>query len=177
MSTGLAAAYASAIHTLAVAEGSLDVVEAELGSIARAIGSDAGLHRQLSDRQVPAEQRMRFLDAGVLASTHPATRGAIALLITAERIGELGAVATALAELVAADQGMQHAEVRVASALTEAQTTALQAALERKLGTSLSLRLIVDPAVLGGVWARVGDTVIDGTVARRLAEIRTRIGN
>jgi F-type H+-transporting ATPase subunit delta len=177
MSTGLTEAYATAIHTLAAAEGALEVVEAELGSIARAVGSDAELHRRLSDRQVPAEQRLRFLDAGVLASTHPATRGALALLIAAERIGELGAVSTALAEQVAADQGMQHAEVRVASALTEAQTTALQAALERRLGTSLSLRVIVDLAVVGGVWARVGDTVIDGTVARRLAEIRTRIGN
>jgi F-type H+-transporting ATPase subunit delta len=177
MSTGLPEAYASAIHTIAVSEGALDVVESELGSIARAVGSDAELHRRLSDRQMPAEQRLRVLDAGVLASAHAATRAALALLITAERIGDLAAVAAALTERSAADQGLAHAEVRVASALTEAQTIALQAALESKLGVALSLRVVVDPTVVGGIWARVGDTVIDGTVARRLADLRTRIGN
>jgi F-type H+-transporting ATPase subunit delta len=71
--------------------------------------------------------------------------------------------------------GRTYAEVQVAQPLTESQTTALQAALERATGAELTMRVTVDPSVVGGVRARVGDTVIDGSVARRLSQLRTRI--
>ena len=63
----------------------------------------------------------------------------------------------------------------MAQPLTDAQTTALQAALERATGAELTMRVVVDPSVIGGVRARIGATVIDGSVARRLSQLRTRI--
>ncbi len=175
MSTGTAQAYAQAVHTIAAAEGALDVVEAELASIAEVVAADPTVLQRLSDRQLPVEQRIRLLDGGVLATAHPATRAALAMLIGAERIGHLRDVATALSERSAADVGRTYAEVQVAQPLTEAQTTALQAALERATGAELTMRVVVDPSVVGGVRARIGDTVIDGSVARRLSQLRTRI--
>jgi F-type H+-transporting ATPase subunit delta len=175
MSTGTAQAYAQAVHTIAAAEGALDVVEAELASIAEVVAADPTVLQRLSDRQLPVEQRIRLLDGGVLATAHPATRAALAMLIGAERIGHLRDVATALSERSAADVGRTYAEVQVAQPLTEPQTTALQAALERATGAELTMRVVVDPSVVGGVRARIGDTVIDGSVARRLSQLRTRI--
>lgn len=175
MSTGTAQAYAQAVHTIAAAEGALDVVEAELASIAEVVAADPTVLQRLSDRQLPVEQRIRLLDGGVLATAHPATRAALAMLIGAERIGHLRDVATALSERSAAEIGRTYAEVQVAQQLTEAQTTALQAALERATGAELTMRVVVDPSVVGGVRARIGDTVIDGSVARRLSQLRTRI--
>lgn len=174
MSTGTAQAYAAAVHAIAEAEGALDVVETELAAIAE-VASDPAVLQQLSDRQLPVEQRLRLLESGVLATAHPVTRAALAMLIGAERIGHLRDVATALSERSAADAGRTYAEVQVAQPLTEAQTTALQAALERATGVELAMRVVVDPSVVGGVRARVGDTVIDGSVARRLSQLRTRI--
>ena len=174
MSTGTAQAYAQAVHASAEAEGGLDVVETELAAIAE-VASDPAVLQQLSDRQLPVEQRLRLLESGVLATAHPATRAALAMLIGAERIGHLRDVATALSERSAADAGRTYAEVQVAQPLTEAQTSALQAALERATGVELAMRVVVDPSVVGGVRARVGDTVIDGSVARRLSQLRTRI--
>jgi len=175
MSTGTAQAYAQAIQTIAAAEGALDVVEAELSSIAEAVAADPAVVQRLSDRQLPVEQRIRLIDGGVLATAHPATRAAVAMLIGAERIGHLRDVATALSERSAADIGRSYAEVQVAHPLSDTQVTALQAALERAVGSALTMRVVVDPSVVGGVRARIGDTVIDGSVARRLTQLRTRI--
>ena len=175
MSTGTAQAYAEAVHAIASAEGALEIVESELASIAGAVAADPTVVQRLSDRQLPVEQRLRMLDGGVLATAHPATRAALAMLIAAERVGHLRDVATALSELSAASVGRTYAEVQVAQPLTDAQLTALQAALERATGAELTMRVTVDPSVVGGVRARVGDTVIDGSVARRLSQLRTRI--
>ena len=56
------------------------------------------------------------------------------------------------------------AEVRSAVPLTEDQRTRLAAALNKATGKDLEVKVIVDPTVLGGVLAQIGDTVIDGTV-------------
>jgi F-type H+-transporting ATPase subunit delta len=175
MSTGTAHAYAEAIHSIAVAEGALDVVESELASIADVVAADPTVVKRLSDRQLPIEQRIRLIDGGVLATAHPATRAAIAMLIGAERIGHLRDVATALSERSATDAGRTYAEVQVAHALNKKQTAALKAALERATGNELTMRVVVDPSIVGGVRARIGDTVIDGSIARRLTQLRTRI--
>jgi F-type H+-transporting ATPase subunit delta len=97
------------------------------------------------------------------------------MLIGAERVGHLGDVATALSELTAVDVGRTYAEVQVAQPLDEARTAALQAALERAVGSPLTMRVVVDPSVVGGVRARVGDIVIDGSVARQLTQLRARV--
>lgn len=175
MSTGTAQAYAQAVHTIAVAEGALDIVESELASIAEVVAADPAILGQLSDRQLPLEQRLRLLDGGILGTAHPATRAALAMLIAAERIGHLHDVATGLSERSASDVGRTYAEVQVAQPLTDAQATALQAALEQATGAELTMRVVVDPSVIGGVRARIGDTIIDGSVARRLSQLRTRM--
>jgi F-type H+-transporting ATPase subunit delta len=177
MSSGTAQAYAEAVHAIAAAEGALEVVESELTSVAEALAADPASIGRLSDRQLPVEQRLRLLDGGVFATAHPATRAALAMLIAAERIGHLRDVATALSERSASDIGRTYAEVQVAQPLTEAQTVALKAALERATGAELTMRVTVDPTVVGGVRARVGDTVIDGSVSRRLSQLRTRINS
>jgi F-type H+-transporting ATPase subunit delta len=56
--------------------------------------------------------------------------------------------------------------------LDEEQQRRLTEALEKATGKKIELKVIQDPSVLGGVLARVGDTVIDGTVRRRLDQLR-----
>jgi F-type H+-transporting ATPase subunit delta len=59
--------------------------------------------------------------------------------------------------------------------LSEQQKTRLHAALSAQYGRDVHLNIEVDPSVLGGMSIRVGDEEIDGTIVRRLAEIRRRI--
>ena len=58
-------------------------------------------------------------------------------------------------------------------ALTDDQKQRLTAALETKTGKQIELKVIIDPSVLGGLVAQVGDTVIDGSIKTRLAQLKT----
>ncbi len=168
-------AYARAALAVAEAEGATELVERELDAVARAIDGSDELRSTLTDQQVPVGRRLGVIDGDLLASAHPATRTALAMLLAAERLGELGGVVAAMREL--ADSGRVVAEVTVAVQLDEARRSALAAALERATGRELDVRFVVDPEVVGGVRATVGDTVLDGSVLRRLTELRTRVGH
>jgi F-type H+-transporting ATPase subunit delta len=67
------------------------------------------------------------------------------------------------------------AEVRSAIALTADQETRLAAALANATGKQVNLKVVVDPSVLGGLVATVGDTVIDGTVRTRIEQLKSRL--
>jgi len=67
------------------------------------------------------------------------------------------------------------AEVRSAIPLTDDQQKRLAAALTKATGKALNLKVVVDPSVLGGLVAVVGDEVIDDTVRTRLDQLKTRI--
>ena len=70
---------------------------------------------------------------------------------------------------------LEVAEVRSAVPLDVAQQERLATALSRATGKQIEVKVIVDENVLGGIVARIGDTVIDGTIRRRLAQLKERI--
>jgi F-type H+-transporting ATPase subunit delta len=76
---------------------------------------------------------------------------------------------------VAGGRGQQVAEVRSAIALTSEQEQRLAAALSKVTGKTVDLKVVVDPSVLGGLVATIGDEVIDGTVRFRLDQLKTLI--
>lgn len=170
-------AYAQAVVALATGEGALDTVEDELLAVARAVDSNEELRRQLSDQHLPVGQRLRFVESAVLSAAHPTTRAAMAMLIAGELGGELTAIADVVAREAATRRDAELAEVSVAVPLDEAQTASLKAALERATGKTLDLKVFVDETVVGGVRAKIGDTVIDGSLAKRLDDLRTRVGS
>jgi F-type H+-transporting ATPase subunit delta len=167
-------AYARAALAVAEAEGATEVVERELDAVARALDGNEELRAAVTDQQVPLGRRLGMVDGDLLASAHPATRTTLAMLLAADRLAALGSIVAAMREL--ADSGRVMAEVTVAVPLDEARRTALTAALERATGRELDVRFVVDPTVVGGVRATVGDTVIDGSLLRRLTDLRTRVG-
>lgn len=168
-------AYAEAIVALATAEGALDIVEDELTTVARTVEGAGDLRDRLSDTSLPVSQRLKFVEDDALAAAHPTTRAALAMIITAGRGGDLSDIANAVSANAAAARDREVAEVHVAAPIDAAKQEALRVALERATGKSLTLKVHVDPEVVGGVRAKVGDTVIDGSLASRLSEIRTRI--
>jgi F-type H+-transporting ATPase subunit delta len=167
--------YAQAVVALAEAEGALGAVEDELLAVARAVDGNDELRRKLTDQHLPVGQRLTFAESAALAAAHPATRAALAMLIAAERVGDIAAIADVVAAEGAARRDAEVAEVYVAAPVDEAKREALKAALERATGKRLDLKVFVDPSVIGGVRAKIGDIVIDGSLAQRLDELRTRV--
>ena len=167
--------YAQALFAVAEAEGVLDQVGDELFQFARAVEEHGDLRDALADRSLPAEQKKAVLAdvLGKRASDH--TLHLLGFVMEAGRARDLGAIAGRLVELAAERRQQAVAEVRTAVPLADAQRKKLHKALEQATGKTLELRMLVDPSVIGGVMARVGDQVFDGTIRRRLELAREHV--
>jgi F-type H+-transporting ATPase subunit delta len=95
------------------------------------------------------------------------------MVVGTGRAKDLPAIIDELVRLSAAEADREVAEVRSAVELTDDQKQRLTAALETATGKKVELKVIIDPTVLGGLIAQVGDTVIDGSVKTRLQELQT----
>lgn len=165
--------YAAALFELAKAEGELSKVEREFYSIGRTFASSTELRDTLSDPKLPSDRKQAILDDLVGGRVSGVTVAMLNLVVSQGRAADIPAIAERLAGRAAASAGKQLAEVRSAIELDEATVARLTAALSRAVGTEVEVRTVVDPSVLGGIVATVGDTVIDGTVKRRIESLRT----
>lgn len=167
--------YARAIVDMAEAEGELETVENELLTVARVIDDTPEVREKLTDIQIPVAQRLRFVEAEALTAAHPVTRSALAMVISGDRVSDLADIAREVSRQAAAARDRELAEVYVAVPLSDDRERQLREALEATTGKKLEMKVYVDESVVGGVRAKIGDTVIDGSIARRLDEIRSRV--
>lgn len=167
--------YASGIFELAKAEGEVERVESELFAIAQAVSDSAELRSTLTDPQLPFERKQSIIDDLIGSRASSLTVGLVNLMVGQGRISELSDIARSLMETAAASRDKAVAEVRSAVALDDETVARLAAALGEATGKSVEVKVIVDPAVIGGVVARVGDTVIDGSLARRFDSVRQAV--
>jgi F-type H+-transporting ATPase subunit delta len=165
-------AYAAAIYAVANAEGQLSSVGDELFAVARAIDGNDALRDALGDPHLPAERRQQVIEDLLGSRASDVTTGLASMVVAAGRGRDLPAIVDALLQMSATEEGRQVAEVRSAIDLTEDQRQRLAAALKDATGHEVEVRVVVDPNVVGGLVARVGDQVIDGSVRHRLAQLR-----
>jgi F-type H+-transporting ATPase subunit delta len=157
--------------TLAVAQrdGSIEEVEDELFRFGRILAAHSRLRRLLADPVTPAAHRVELLDVLLADRVRPATRTLLRQVVRAPRGRSLDRAAEELAELAAASRQRSIAHVQVAAPLSAEQEERLAGTLSRIYRRQVALQVEVHPDLLGGVLVRVGDEVIDGTVASRLA--------
>ena len=167
--------YAQAIVTVARAEDALDRVSDELFRFARAMDGNPELRERLTDPAVDLSTKLAVTTDLLAKQAHPQTSSAIAYVISAGRARQLADIADAVVRLAAEERERTVAEVRTATPLDKAQQARLTEALTKATGKQIEVKMVVDPSVVGGIVARIGDTVIDGTVARRLDDLRARL--
>ncbi len=169
-------AYAQAILGIVTAEGFLEGAEDELFRFARTFEGNDDLRMALSDPTIPADRRMAVVEELLGGGKSLIVSRAIAaFLVGIGRAGELPEIVDRFVALAAETRSHEVAEVRSAVALSAEQTTRLAAALGQATGKRVEVKVIVDPDVMGGLVARVGDTVIDGTVRHRLDQLKESI--
>lgn len=167
--------YAAGILEMARAEGILERVEGELYELGRQVETSPELRATLTDPQLPLERKRAVVSDLLGGRASSLTVGLVEFLLGQGLASDLGAVASSLAEQAAASRSRQVAEIRSAIPLDESTLERLAAALGRVTGSTLEIKTVVDPSVVGGVVARVGDTVIDGTVASKLGSLRNAL--
>lgn len=167
--------YARGLFEIARAEGTLDEVEDELFRFARSYESSEQLRSALTDELVPIERRQAVVEELLGGKATSTTVQLVSMVVGAGRGRDLPAIIDRLVARAAESKDEAVAEVRSAVALTADQQDRLKAALANATGRSVNLKVVVDPSVLGGLVATVGDTVIDGSVRTRLDQLKSRL--
>jgi F-type H+-transporting ATPase subunit delta len=167
--------YAKGLFEIANAEGTLDEVEDELFRFARSYESSEELRNALTDELVPAARRQSIVEDLLGAKASPTTVQLVSMIVGSGRGRDLPAIVDRLVQRAAETKDAALAEVRTAVPLTEDQQDRLRAALANATGRNVTVKVVVDPAVLGGVVATIGDTVIDGTVRTHLDQLKSRL--
>jgi F-type H+-transporting ATPase subunit delta len=167
--------YAQALFSVAEAEGVLDEVSDELFRFSRTVEQQSELRQALTDPKLPQERKRAVLQDLLGERASPHTLNLLEFIVEQGRARELEAITSELMALAAERRRHAVAEVRTAVPLDKERRERLARALSEATGKDVDLKVIVDPSIVGGIVARVGDQVIDGSVRRRLELARERL--
>ena len=167
--------YAEALFRIVRAEGELDRVEDKLFRFGKILEQNHELKQVLSDKNIDRAQRMKVLEDLLADKVSPHTLSLLAFLVEQGRARQLPQILEQVTELAAEARESVVAEVRSAVPLDDNQRKELAASLSKATGKKVEIKDLVDPSIIGGVVAKVGDTVIDGSVRRRLEQLKEQV--
>ena len=170
--------YAKALFEIGVAEGNYEKLGQELDDLARAYDSSPDLRLALENPMVKPTEKVAILKA-VLPRVAPSTsvQRFAQLLLERGRISLLRGAARAYRELADARAGQVRATVTSATPLGPVELDRVRRALEARTGRKVIVQTAVDPGLIGGVGARVGDPVPGGRGRPQLEKMRQRLLN
>jgi F-type H+-transporting ATPase subunit delta len=157
--------------------GTLDDLEDELFRFGRVVAGQPELRAALADPSLPEERKQGLLKALLDGKVTAVTLGLIGQMVAHPRGRPLNVALEMCADIAARLRQQLIAVVRSAVELSAAQRRRLAGALARSYGHRVHLNVIVDPSVVGGISVQIGDELIDGTAATRLAEVRRRLAS
>jgi F-type H+-transporting ATPase subunit delta len=150
-------------------------VEDELFRFGQIVSGNAELAVTLSDPGAPASRRVKLVEDLLDGKVQPTTLRLVEVALEGFGGRSFESSLIRLVELTAAKRDREVAYVTVAKPLDEAEEQALSDKLSDMYGRQVSLKVDVDPAVIGGVSVQVGPDLYDGTILRRLNEARQAI--
>lgn len=156
-------------------DGSLEDVEDELFRFARTISSTPDLRAALTGTSGGVTAKKQLLHSLLGGKARPVTERLVTRLVSQPRGRSLDGGLEALSKLAAERRNRSVAVVTTAVPISDAQKQRLGAVLAKLYGRQVQLNLDVDPEVLGGISVRVGDEIINGSIADRLAEAQRRM--
>jgi F-type H+-transporting ATPase subunit delta len=168
--------YARAVDEAAEAAGCRREVLAELGLIAREVLPQVPEAAAVfASPKVSPEEKSRIIDRLTAGRMQPTTTNVLHVLARHGRLGLIGAVVAAAARLADERDGRREATFTSAVPLDAAEQARIVAETEKALATAVVPRFVVDPAIIGGLVVRVGDTIYDQSVASGLARLGGRL--
>jgi F-type H+-transporting ATPase subunit delta len=178
MGGSIARRYAKALFGLGVDQGTYERLGQELADLARAYEGSSDLRLALDNPVIKPSEKQRVLGVILprIAPSAPVQRFA-ELLLARGRITLLGPIARAYRELADGRAGQLRATVTAAAPLSASDLDRVRRALEKRTGRTMIMETAVDPDLIGGIVARVGDLVLDGSVRTQLDEMRRRLLN
>ncbi|WP_091232250.1 F0F1 ATP synthase subunit delta [Microbacterium sp. 3J1] len=163
-----------AIRAAAIAEPAADI-EGELFDFSRVVAGNAELELALGSRLGGADAKVtlveRLLDSGASAPS----KLIVSSLVRQPRERRVRQLLSRAIRIVSSQRDRVVATVHSASPLSESQRTRLSDALSRRYDGRVSLNVVIDPSVVGGLRVQIADDVIDGSISARLADLRQKL--
>jgi len=163
--------YGRAVFELAQAERGVEAWTQRLAQL-REILDDQKVAAVLTNPTIPRERRMDLVSS---TSLDPETTNLAKLLIEAGRVEEIDAIADEFRRLADDAAGRVRATVTTAVPLDGRDRDRVASELSKRLGKEVTMKVEVDPRILGGLKVQYGDRLIDASVATRLQQLRRRL--
>lgn len=166
--------YAEAIFELAREANTFDTWQADLNTIAQ-FASDPGAEAFFQSPKNTGAQKRQLAETYLRDRVQPVALNLARVLVERDRLPLIGRVAEVFAAMVRAHRGIAVAEVTTAIPLDAAGAEDVRQRLGLLVGKQIELEQHVDPAIIGGIVARVDDFLIDGSVRGQLSRLRARL--
>ncbi len=168
--------YAKALFELASEQNQIEKVGQSLETVAAAIDTSPELRAVIENPKfLPAAKRDVIATLAQRASAPPMVASVLMMLTDRRRLGHLRRIADLFQIMAEEKAGRVRAEVVSASPLPDAYYRELETALSEVTGRKVTLVRRTDPTLIGGVVAKVGDTVFDGSIRNRLKDLRHQL--
>lgn len=172
----LARRYAKALMDIGADAKNADKLGADLRSFAQAMAVSVELTTTLTNPAFPKSERKKILDAlATRFMVEKVTKNFLFVLLDKERLANLPSISKEIDRMLEEKAGRISAEVTSAQPLTATQLQQITASLEKLSGKKVVLVKHEDPALLGGVVAKLGDTIYDGSLRTQLHTLRDEL--
>ncbi len=162
--------YAQAAFKLALEQGELDSWQASLRKIAD-VTTEEKLMALLGNPKLPFEVKKALL-AERLGKINPLALNLAYLLVRKDRLGIAGDISQQYDRLLDTHHGVEHVEVITALPLGDEDKERISSQFGEITGHKVAIDAQVDPSIVGGIKAKIGDTLIDGSIRNRLEALR-----
>ena len=169
--------YARALEEVALKETrDLQQIDAELSAVLDLFKQNPSFEKVMLNPAVPApRKRAAMEELTKRGKTTPVVAKLLVLLAERDRLVLLPDLAAAYRERLLRHQQVVRAEVTSATPLAPERTKAIERSLERLTGRTVTVGTRVDPSIIGGVVARIGDTIYDASVSTQLKRMKRRL--
>jgi F-type H+-transporting ATPase subunit delta len=167
--------YANAFADIAISQGAPQTAAKQLADFAEIFAESAELRNFMNSPVVDLDDKHGVIEKIARQRYAKIVRNFLFVIVDHHRSHMLPEIVAAVESVVRQRQGIADAEVTSAVELSSAQKSALANTLGRLTGKKVEPKFSLDPALLGGAVARVGDTIYDGSLRSRLTEMRARL--
>ena len=170
----LAGVYAKALMNVGQKNGSVDQIVDELTAVVSVVNELPKFKATLESPRVPAENKAKLIDGAFGSKVGKDVLNFLKIVADKGRFDCLSAIGATAAKLHDEMAGRVEATLTTAAPVEDSVRDQVAQKLAGVLGKTVNLKSVVDPAIIGGMVVRVGDTVFDGSVVNRLKQVRTR---
>jgi len=175
LNKSVARRYAEAFFSIAREAGKVDEYQGELGKIVQSIEEIEGLKEYFAHPLVPALDKKDIANKLFAQAVSQVTLNFILLVLDKKREIYLDLIFKEYEEMADESHGIKKAEIISAMPVPEEEVDALAKTLSSSSGKTIQLNLTIDPALLGGVKIRMGDKIIDASVAKKLEMLKKNL--